>query len=260
MALALCPLVWYLLRRRTLHRLAVMRQPFPPHWETILQAHVRFFGALDEPLRARFRQMVRVFLDEVRITPIRTEIDDTVRVLVAASAVIPIFGFHDWEYRRLGEVLIYPASFDHEYQTRGKLGENILGLAGMGHLSGVMVLSKPDLLNGFDKAGTTDHVGIHEFAHLVEDEEARRGLPPEVPWQVVKQWLEFVARELAHPSKTDAFIDEYAYKDEHEFLAVLAEYFFKSPDLLLHKDPKLYRLLREMFHQDPARSLKQERA
>ena len=32
----------------------------------------------------------------------------TIRVLVAASAAIPIFGFHDWEYHRLREVLIYP--------------------------------------------------------------------------------------------------------------------------------------------------------
>ncbi len=229
-----------------------MRRPFPPPWETILQTHVRFFRALDEPQRERFRQMVKVFLDEVRITGIRTEVDDTVRVLVAASAVIPVFGFHDWEYHRLGEVLIYPASFDHGYHTEGKADENVLGLTGFGHLSGVMVLSKPDLLNGFDNPASKDHVGVHEFSHLVEAEAERNGLSAEVPWPVVKQWVQFVGRELAHPSKTDAFINEYAYTNEHEFFAVLAEYFFKSPDLLKHKDPKLYQMLRDMFHQDPA--------
>ncbi len=188
----------------------------------------------------------------MRITGIRTAIDDTVRVLVAASAAIPVFGFHDWEYHRLGEVLIYPSSFDHDYQTRGKLDENILGMVGMGHLSGVMVLSKPNLLAGFDNPASKDHVGIHEFSHLVEDEAARNGVPAEIPWPAVKQWIQFVGRELAHPSKTDAFLDEYAYTNEHEFFAVLAEYFFKSPDLLKHKDPKLYQLLRDLFHQDPA--------
>lgn len=252
LGLVSCPGVWYLMRQRTLRRLAVMQRTFPRHWETILQTHVRFFQALKDPDKARFRQMVQVFLDEVRITGIRTELDDTVRVLVAASAVIPVFGFRDWEYHRLGEVLIYPGSFDHDYHTRGTREENILGLVGMGHLSGLMVLSKPDLLEGFDNPASTDHVGIHEFSHLVESEEARRGLPAEVPWPVVKQWIAFVGRELAYPSRTDAFLNEYAYTNEHEFFAVLAEYFFKSPELLQGKDPRLYQMLRDLFHQDPA--------
>lgn len=89
--------------------------------------------------------MVKIFLDEVRITGIRTEVDDTVRVLVAASAVIPIFGFHDWEYNRLGEVLVYPNSFDEKYRSSGTPAENTLGMVGVGHLRGVMILSKPSL-------------------------------------------------------------------------------------------------------------------
>ena len=55
--------------------------------------------------------------DEVRITGIRTDVDDLCRLLVAASAVIPIFGFPDWEYARLGEVLIYPSAFGNGYRT-----------------------------------------------------------------------------------------------------------------------------------------------
>ena len=80
----------------------------------------RFFESLPDPEKERFRQIVNVFLDEVRITGIRTEVDDTVRVLVAASAAIPIFGFHDWEYHRLGEVLVYPGSFGEKYQSTGE--------------------------------------------------------------------------------------------------------------------------------------------
>ena len=144
----------------------------------------------------RFRQLVQVFLDEVRITGIRTDVDDTVRVLVAASAAIPIFGFHDWEYHRLGEVLVYPASFGDAYQTKGEANENTLGMVGLRHLSGVMILSKPALLAGFENRSSKENVGVHEFAHLVEEEEAVHGLPPEVPPEVVQQWIQYVAREL----------------------------------------------------------------
>ena len=249
--LALCPLVYWLLRRRCLRRLAAMRRPFPPHWEQILRSRVAFFQALDEQGKERFRNMVKVFLDEVRITGVRTEVDDVVRVLAAASAAIPVFGFQDWEYRRLGEVLVYPASFGEGYRTKGGPDENTLGMVGLKHLSGVMILSKPALLAGFDDRSGPRQVGVHEFAHLVEEEEAAAGLPPEVPLGVVREWVQYVARELAHPQRNRSYINDYAYTNEHEFFAVLSEYFFKSPDILREKDPKLYQMLRDMFHQDP---------
>lgn len=76
--LALSPLVYRWLRRRCLRRIAVMSEPFPYSWEKILRSHVAFFGALSEADKERFRKLVRIFLDEVRITGIRTEVDDTI--------------------------------------------------------------------------------------------------------------------------------------------------------------------------------------
>lgn len=248
--LGLSPVVYWWVRRPCLRRMAVMQQPFPDIQEQVLRARVAYFLALDEAGKIRFRQLVQIFLDEVQITGIRTEVDETIRVLVAASAVIPIFGFHDWEYHRLHEVLIYPDAFDDAYQTRGGSNEHILGMVGLHHLSGVMILSKPALLAGFSHQPGTHNVGIHEFAHLVEKETAEYGLPPEIPWMAVRHWVRYVARELAHPSSRHTHVNAYAYTNEHEFFAVLAEYFFRSPDQLKRRDPALYALLRDLFHQD----------
>ncbi len=248
--LGLSPFAYWWVRRRYLRRMAVLQQPFPDRWEEILREQVSFFQALDEVKKVRFRQLVQIFLDEVRITGIRTKVDATTRVLVAASAAIPIFGFHDWEYRRLREVLIYPDSFDDAYQSTGGSEEHILGMVGLHHLSGVMILSKPALLAGFAHEAGTHNVGVHEFAHLFEKEASEYGLPPEVPWRVVRQWVRYVARELARPSRHDPDINPYAYTNEHEFFAVLAEYFFTSPELLKRRDPALYAMLRGLFHQD----------
>ena len=248
--LGLSPVAYWWVRRRCVRRMAVMQQPFPDEWEKILRERVTFFTALDNAGKVRFRQLVQVFVDEVRITGIRTEVDDTIRMLVAASAVIPIFGFHDWEYHRLREVLIYPDAFDDAYRTRGGSDEQILGMVGLHHLSGVMILSKPALLAGFAPQPGTHNVGVHEFAHLVENEAGEYGLPPEVPWMAVRQWVRYVARELTHPSSRRTRISAYAYTNEHEFFAVLAEYFFTSPERLQRRDPALYALLRDLFHQD----------
>jgi hypothetical protein len=252
LVLALAPVGFWLIRRRCLRRLAVARRPFPPAWRAVLDRRVRFYRALDPAGQERFRRLVSVFLDEVRVTGVRTDVDDTVRVLVAAGAVIPVFGFGDWEYHRLGEVLVYPGAFDDGYRTDRAGDPRILGLTGLGHLRGVVILSKPALLAGFSGTPGPDNVGVHEFAHLVEQAEVEGGLPPEVPPEVVREWVGYVARELGHPSNRGVGIGDYAYTNEHEYFAVLSEYFFGSPEALRAKDPALYGMLRKLFHQDPA--------
>ena len=146
LGVVLGPLAYWYTRRACKRRLRVMAQPFPRVWETVLRSRVAYFNALDEEQKKRFRQLVKIFLDETRITGIRTEVDETTRVLVAASAIIPVFNFDHWEYSRLGEVLIYPGSFDEDYQTDRDGQGDTLGMVGAGHLSGVMILSKPALL------------------------------------------------------------------------------------------------------------------
>jgi len=247
----LAPVVYWAARRRCLRRMAVMKKPFPTHWETMLKTNVAYYNALDDEGKERFRQLVKIVLDEVRITGIRTEVDDLCRLLVAASAVIPIFGFPDWEYARLGEVLIYPSAFGDGYRTDEAADPSVLGMVGVGHLSGVMILSKPDLLAGFANPSDKRNVGIHEFAHLVDRADgAIDGLPPGVSAEVVRPWIEWVGQELAEPPEGGSHINKYAYTNEAEYFAVLTEYLFEAPEVLQRKNPKMYEMLQSMFRQD----------
>jgi len=252
----IAPIAYWWMRRRCKRRMHVMAQPFPKVWEGILRSRVAYFNALNNEQQERFRQLTQVFLDETRITGIRTDVDETTRVLVAASAIIPIFNFEGWEYARLGEVLIYPGEFDDNYQTDGDGQRNTLGMVGAGHLNGVMILSKPALVTGFDIEDDKRNVGIHEFAHLVDGADGSiDGLPPGVPAEVVRRWIEWVGEELAHPPGKPTHINPYAYTNEAEYFAVLVEYFFEAPATLQRKNPQLYNMLEKMFRQDTANFL-----
>ena len=149
-------------------RRAVMREPFPPEWETVLQRDVAFFRVLEPTEQQRFRRQLQVFLGEKQITGIRLQLDATTRVLAAASAIIPIFGFPDWEWDQINEVLIYPTRFDGDFKFGDSQGHDILGMVGTGSLNRLMILSKPELISGFRNAGDKRNVGVHEFAHLVD--------------------------------------------------------------------------------------------
>ena len=251
--LTVAPIVYWRLRSPCLRRARVIAEPFPQVWEVTLRTRVAYFDVLTPQQQERFRNLVKVFLDETRITGVRTDVDETTRVLVAASAIIPMFPFDDWEYTRLGEVLIYPGSFDDEFQVEGDGRRDTLGMVGAGHLSGVMILSKPALFAGFDNATDKSNVGIHEFAHLIDGADgAIDGIPPGVPPEVAQAWIEWVAGELDAAPEARGHIRQYAYTNEAEYFAVLVEYFFESPAILKQKNPALYQLLAKMFQQDTA--------
>ncbi len=240
---------FYQVRRSTRRRLRLQQRPLSPERTAILERRVVYYAALDEAERERFRKMVQVFLGEVRITGIRTDVDEVTRMLVAASAVVPVFGFPHWEYERLGEVLIYPGSFSQDYETEGAHADrSILGMVGAAHLRGVMILSKPDLLRGFDDPNDKRNVGIHEFVHLVDAADGSfDGVPPGLR-AAIAPWREEVRSMLAENASDD--IDPYAFTKEVEFFAVLSEYFFEAPDVLARKHPDVYASLQSLFRQD----------
>ena len=238
-----------LLRRR----LALMARPFPPAWEAILRERIPYYLALAPAERERFQQLVAIFLAEKPIAGIGCAVDDTCRLLVAASAVIPIFAFPAWEYDTLRKILIRPEAFDADFRAGNRTPAMALGMVGAsGLFDGVMILSRPELYAGFSAGAGKHHVGIHEFAHLIDQGDgAIDGIPATLPRECLRPWTTLVHDHLAHVAGTGAGIPAYGYTNEAEFFAVVSEYFFQSPAELARRDPQLHALLQRIFGQQP---------
>ncbi len=231
-------------------RSALLKQPFPSTWRHILLRDVLYYNTLSEQERHRFEQNVQIFLAEKRITGIKTEVDDQARILVAASAIIPIFGFREWEYDNLGEVLIYPGSFTADFRQSGK-GRRILGMVGGGSMNRIMILSKPALVNGFLKAKDALNTGIHEFIHLIDGSDgAFDGIPHLMDKQYVLPWLDTMHKEIARIKSGNSKLRPYGATNKTEFFAVAGEYFFERPQEMEKYYPDLYHLLEHIFNQD----------
>jgi Mlc titration factor MtfA (ptsG expression regulator) len=244
-------LVYAGLTRKIRRRREILAQPFPAEWETVLQREVVFFRALGSDEQARFRREVQVFLGEKRITGIRLELDTTTRVLVAASAIIPIFGFPEWEWHQIHEVLVYPNRFDEDFSFESGTQRYTLGMVGTGALNRVMILSKPDLLAGFRNPGDKRHVGLHEFAHLLDKSDgAIDGVPAVgLERESLGPWVQLVRRKMEEMRRGESDLSPYGLTNEAEFLAVATEYFFERPGLMERKHPELYAMLSRVFHQ-----------
>lgn len=222
---------------------------FPGTWESILNEKILFYKNLKEEDKSKFRNKVSAFLNEVRITGVGTEVDDPLKLLVAASAVIPVFYFEEWDYINLSEVLIYEGLVQAHQREESDSRNHILGQVRPFQTRHVLLLSRQSLESGFGNLNSQGNVGLHEFTHLLDEADGdidgipRLLLPPEL----LQAWTELMYNEIEKIKKGNSDINPYGATSRAEFFAVTSEYFFKKPYQFKTIHPELYEILSEAF-------------
>ena len=232
--------------------IATSLDPIPGPYRQILSEQVPFYQQLDETRKGEFENRIQHFLSQTKITGVNTLVEDLDKVLVAASAIIPIFNFPGWEYIHLHEVLLYPDSFNHEFEQQGN-GRDVLGMVGSGALNHVMILSQHQLRQAFINKTGKENTAIHEFVHLVDKTDGDiDGIPSFIlEKKYIQPWLQLMQHEIKLINENESDINSYGATNEAEFFAVVSEYFFERPKLLKEKHPELYELLEKIFCKQP---------
>ncbi|BDD11083.1 hypothetical protein FUAX_35150 [Fulvitalea axinellae] len=227
-------------------------KPFPETWRKFLLNKVLFYKNLPENQRPNFEKRIQEFLALTKVTGVETAINDEDRLLVASSAIIPVFGFPDWTYPGLKEVLLYPGPLS-SYQTEDGAGA-VQGMVGNGPIEGKVLLSKVALHTGFDNEEDKANVGIHEFVHLIDKADGQIDGIPEalMDKKFALPWLDLAHKKMAEINDNESDINPYGATDKVEFLTVASEYFFERPKLLKKKHPELYRNMERIFMQNMA--------
>lgn len=226
-------------------------ESFPENWHSLLLEHVLFYKDLSFESQKTFQQRMMLFLSEVNIEAIEIELEELDKVLVAASAVIPVFGFTEWHYTNLSSVLLYPDNFNDELEFDSKSKNRFIsGLVGTGKFEHQMILSKKALHDGFLGKAHPRNTGIHEFVHLIDKMD---GMADGVPERLLEQpyiipWLKLIHKEMEAINQNQSDIRKYGGTNEAEFLAVVSEYFFEQPHKFQKNHPDLYQMLTACFH------------
>lgn len=177
---------------------------------------------------------------------------DEDRLLVAASAIIPVWGFPKWHYFNLKSVFLLNQSFNDKLEF-GQPDSLITGMVGSGVLAGKLLLSKPHLYLGFQNAKDKHNVGIHEFVHLIDMADgACDGLPERFlkDYAFSTPWLALVQHKINEIDLGQSNIRDYGATNQAEFFAVASEYFFERPKMLKDKHPELFNMLTQVYNQD----------
>lgn len=241
----------FLFRKQLLKKGKEEASKIPLRFKEILVQEVPYYQNLKEAEKERFETSINNFIKRVTMEWIGLEANDKDRVLVAASAVIPIFGFGEWQYPNLTNVILYPDTFNDEFAFKGK-SRNIMGMVGSDYMNGQMILSQKSLREGFSIPNSHQNTAIHEFVHLLDKSDgATDGIPTLLLDKLyVLPWTNLVYQEIKKIAKGNSDINPYGATSESEFLAVVSEYFFSQPKLLKQNHPELYRLLEKVFHQN----------
>jgi len=241
-------------RRKSILRHARLDEPA---WQATLALPV--FTGLNLTERAQLADWVSLFLhDKTIFGAAGLEIDDRVRLAIAAQACLLILNLDpDW-YRGWGEIIVYPDQFvpHREYtDEHGIVHESRYPMMGEAWLSGPVILSWADVAG----AGNLDGVNvvIHEFAHKLDMLNGdANGMPPLQADMQRRDWADAFTTAYEDfcrrvDAGEDTAIDPYASESPAEFFAVLTESFFEAPRLLHAEYPQVYAQMRAFYRQDP---------
>lgn len=222
-----------------------------PEWSRFLTEKVVFYRKLSEQDKQEFNNRALLFLQTTEIESGQFEVSEEDKLLVAASAIIPVWGFPNWHYFNLKGVYLLPAAFNERFELQ-QPDSVITGMVGTGPMAGKMALSKPDLYLGFENTRDKRNVGIHEFAHLVDMADGDTdGFPERLEeYTLAKPWFSFIEAKMQDIDEGKSNIREYGATSRVEFFAVATEYFFERPKMLKKKHPELFEQLSRFYKQD----------
>lgn len=223
-------------------------QALPENFREILQDYISFYRQLNDEGKSHFEQRAEHFLSSVAITGVNAEVEDLDRILIAAAAIIPVYRIPDWQYINLREVLLYPGTFNHDFE-QGGMDRPVAGMVGTGALQNAMVISKWQLRQGFISEHDTRNTAIHEFVHLVDKMDGSIDGVPEIILErrYCGEWKRLMEDAMQHMRTSGSDIDAYGATNAAEFFAVISEYFFKQPAQLKAHHPELFAMLEKIY-------------
>lgn len=220
-------------------------RPFPQQWRDLLVQYVAFYNRLNPLDKSKFEKRVHIFLLNVQIVGVDTEVTHLDRILVASGAIIPIFGFDSWHYSNLEVVEIHPDKFPIP-----NTDQYANGLVGWGKMEGKVKLSRKALVEGFYNNNDQKNVAIHEFVHVLDMQDGKiDGKMATIIQEIdLKPWLQIIHTKMTSIRTGNSSIRDYASTSNAEFLAVISEFFFENPDKLEREHPDLYHMLDHFYN------------
>lgn len=210
----------------------------------VLNKKFDYYNSLSNKKKKYFEHRVATFINKYEF--IGKEdflITDEVQVLIAATSVMLTFGFRSYLYTAIDKVIVYPTSYystSNDAYHKGEFNPRMKAI----------VFSWQDFKEGYDISNDNLNLGIHEFTHVLQFQSLKK---QHVSAIIFTKMFNQILLEISHPNNREKliasnFFRSYAYTNEFEFLAVIIEHYFESPNLFKQEFPKLFENVSKMLN------------
>ena len=212
--------------------------------KSILEHDFSFFGKLSKKHKRQFEHRVATFISEKKFIG-RDElvVTEKMKVLIAAVGCMLSFGRKNYNYGLIEYVLLYPDTFYSAMNDSYHKGE-------FNPREKALVLSWKDFAEGYEITDDKLNLGIHEFMHAMQLE-AKQSRDIDSS-RLIKHFQKILKRltnqEVKDKLDETQFFRAYAFTNQYEFLAVMAEYFIEAPSDFKSHFPKLYSHTRKLLN------------
>jgi Mlc titration factor MtfA (ptsG expression regulator) len=200
-------------------------------------------------------ELATLFLADKSITGAQGfEVTDKVRQSIALQACLPILYLGLEWYKGWSSIIIYSGSYKSEAKNVDEYGivhEGQQHRSGEAWQRGPVILSWKDAKHSGERDG--HNVVIHEFVHKLDMMNGRaNGFPPMQPDMDPARWTQIMSRDFEDfQTHRKSGLDRYGATNPAEFLAVLSEVFFETPQKLVDAYPDIYDIMVKFFRQTP---------
>jgi Mlc titration factor MtfA (ptsG expression regulator) len=246
---------------RARRRKALRLRPLSKGWRFIVEENIPLYNRLPEPLKVELGGLIHLFLDEKTFLGCGgQEIDEAIKVTIAAQACILLLNRPTKIYPRLNTIYVYPSSYivDSKHHEGDLVIEGKDVRLGESWHNGPVVLAWDSIAHAACGVHQGHNVVIHEFAHQLDQEDGEmNGAPVLHSLSQRRQWVQVFQDEYeklcdAAEYHQYTILDDYGTTDPAEFFAVATEAFFEKSSLLHQYNPRLYEQLEKYYRLDPA--------
>lgn len=235
--------------------IALRHRPLFIHWywsckaitreeEEILHSQFDFYRRLTPKHKVYFQHRLATFTQKYAFIS-RSELPVTqeMQTLIAGTYVMLTFGMRRYLVDVFDKILIYPEAYYSEYSENYHKGE-------FNPLLKAVVFSWQHFTEGYQVANDNLNLGIHEFSHVIHHHCLSSNDGSSLAF---RKHYNKLREQVNHPPNRQRLIDSeyfriYAFSNQFEFISVIIEHYFETPNEFKLQFPELFELVSKMLN------------
>ncbi|AWK04463.1 hypothetical protein HYN56_09540 [Flavobacterium crocinum] len=213
-----------------------------PEDKALLRSEFSYYTNLSVKKKGYFEHRVESFIEHYNFEGKDIQVTREMKLIIAGTYVMLTFGMRNYLIELFENIVIYPSVYYSVINQEYHKGEYNPRMK-------TIVFSWEDFLSGHE---TKDNInlGLHEFTHVLHFHSKKSSSPGAVIFYDEFTEIEkyFDQEELTNKIKEKQYFREYAYTNKFEFLAVILEHFFETPEIFKREFPELYQNVKTMIN------------